>query len=576
MLNMYYTQELHRLREIAAEFARENPALAPMLEEPSSDPDVERLLEGVAFLTGAVREKLDDEIPEIIHDLMRQIWPQALRPIPSATLISFVPDQKISQKLRIASGVHVDSRPVQGTACRFRTCSAVDLHPLTLTHVVYEESGGRHPLIRLSFSMNSGTVARYKPEKLCLHLGGIYHDAAGLYHHLTRDLKEIRLHAEGDEAPFCLGPECLNPLGFSADEALIPWPSNSFDGYRLLQEYFLMPEKFLFVEIKGLDRWTSRSDAKGFDLEFMMNRPCDKTSKPTLKNFVMATTPAVNLFAHPAVPVLVDHRKTDYPVRPGGKDSGAYQVYSIEGISGFVRGAGMTIDFMPFHSFSAGQSEYVYHENLKKNPVRETMDVSVSLTYPPDKGIPDLKNLSFDIMCTNGFLPEILGEGDICVTTANTPEAVRFRNTRKPTVASLPPLGTDILWKLVSLMTVNHLSLSHPKNLKALLRLFVPETHRDRQTRTINQRKIEGILDISAEPANRLVCGLMVQGMNVEITVRQSHFAGRGDVTLFGAVLDRFLGMYAPINTFTRLTITDYDSGEIWIWPERMGDQPLM
>jgi type VI secretion system protein ImpG len=143
-------------------------------------------------------------------------------------------------------------------------------------------------------------------------------------------------------------------------------------------------------------------------------------------------------------------------------------------------------------------------------------------------------------------------------------------------VSAIPALGSDSLWKLTSLLTLNHLSLGHPDHLKALLRLFVTEGRRDRTTRRINERRIEGIRNLMTTPTDRLIGGAMIRGLDIRLTVSLSHFAGLGDVYLFGTLLDRFFGMYAPINTFTRLTVNDIDTGETWTWQERMGDQPLI
>jgi type VI secretion system protein ImpG len=214
MLNPYYLQELRHLRDIAREFSKENPAIAPMLEEPSSDPDVERLLEGVAFLTGAIRQKLDDEIPEIIHDLLRQTWPQALRPLPSATLVAFSPEKQLSETCRIHAGIQVNSLPVSGTVCPFRTCDALDLHPVSIRMITAENPPGGHPLIRISFRLHNQPVSRFRPSRLRLHLGGRYAEAADLYLLLTRNLKNIRIRAKGDTTACVLGPECLSPGGF--------------------------------------------------------------------------------------------------------------------------------------------------------------------------------------------------------------------------------------------------------------------------------------------------------------------------------------------------------------------------
>ena len=125
MFNRYYQQELFNLKELAQEFSRAHPALAPMLSGKTSDPDVERLMEGVAFLAGMLRQKLDDEFPEIVHGLIQLIFPHYLRPIPSTTVVSFTPRANLKESLTIPSGIEIASIPVEGTSCTFRTCGDI-------------------------------------------------------------------------------------------------------------------------------------------------------------------------------------------------------------------------------------------------------------------------------------------------------------------------------------------------------------------------------------------------------------------------------------------------------------------
>ena len=139
MFNKYYQQELNALRELGSEFSRAHPALAPMLSGPASDPDVERLLEGVAFLTGLLRQKLDDEFPEIVHSLTNLLWPHYLKPIPSTTMVAFSPKSTLKQSTRIPAGVHLASVPVGGTSCIYRTTFDVEMHPLTLLDASFQQ-----------------------------------------------------------------------------------------------------------------------------------------------------------------------------------------------------------------------------------------------------------------------------------------------------------------------------------------------------------------------------------------------------------------------------------------------------
>ena len=113
MFNKYYQQQLQNLRELTREFSKVHPAIAPMLSGTTSDPDVERLLEGVAFLTGLLHRKLDDEFPEIIHGLMDIIFPHYLRPIPSTSIVMFFPKPSMRETITVHAGTSLASIPIE-------------------------------------------------------------------------------------------------------------------------------------------------------------------------------------------------------------------------------------------------------------------------------------------------------------------------------------------------------------------------------------------------------------------------------------------------------------------------------
>lgn len=575
MINRYYTEELDLLRQIAREFSHDNPTIAPMLGEPCADPDVERLLEGVAFLTGCIRQKIDDEFPEIIHDLLRQIWPNALRPLPSATLLAFSPMQKLTETRRVPTGNFATTSSDQGMGCQFRTCTDVDVHPLCIRDAIYMAPPGKPPWIRIQFALSIMGVSSFKPGSLRLHLGGNYKEASDLYHLLSTHVKEIMIQAADDENAFRLGPECLVPVGFDSDEALIPWPTHAFEGFRLIQEFFLMPEKYLFFELSGIDSWNTHSNAQDFHVDFVLDKSFEEVVKCSIRSFVLFVTPAINVFPHGAHPVIYDHRKTEYPVSPIELTVGPLQVYSIEKVSGFYSETISGTTFSEYHTYLTGDSPYYYRERLSKHPVTNQVDVSVSIAYNRGKALPPVKSLSFDLLCTNGELAENFAEGEIRFTGEASPEGIEVKNIRKPTVSALPPLGSQALWRLTSLLSMNILSLKRTEDLKSLLGLFVMEGYRDRHHVRINEHKIKGIRGFETKSVDRLIGGALVRGLDMRITLSRSHFAGMGDVYLFGTVISHFLGMYASINTFTRLTISETDSGEILKWKERMGRELL-
>ena len=99
--NRYYQGELSALRQLGRRFCERNPALAPFLGDAGQDPDVERLLEGFAFLTGRLRQKLDDQLPELSHSLMHLLWPNYMRPLPSFSMLQFDPLKRTGPAIRV-------------------------------------------------------------------------------------------------------------------------------------------------------------------------------------------------------------------------------------------------------------------------------------------------------------------------------------------------------------------------------------------------------------------------------------------------------------------------------------------
>jgi len=577
MFNRYFQEELSHLKDMAVEFSKAHPALAPMLSGPTGDPDVERLLEGVAFLTALLREKLDDEFPEIIHELMQLIWPHYLRPLPSTTIVAFSPKPTLKHSLTIPAGIHIGSVPVEGTSCLFKTCYDVELHPLDILEASFVQPPGQAPVIKLLLELRDLKVSDWHPKGLRFFLSGDYASASDLYFLLRYHLKGIGIKPLDDGSPAYLTSEFLRPLGFSTKEALIPYPSHSFPGYQILQEYFILPEKFLFLELVGWDRWQDRGEGSRFEISFELDDLPPQPPRVKKENFLLSATPAINIFPHDADPIRLDHRQTRYLVRPSGTSPSHYQVYSVENVVGYVQGTAEERVYLPFEFFHAHSEDHpVYHLNFGKSAVDQAYNVYLSVAYPHEAGPPVAETLSINLLCTNGSLPEHLQIGDLSVSTSSSPEFAEFRNIRPPTASFVPPLGTDLLWRLLSHLSLNYLSLARPENLRALLELYVFPEGRDRAGILANRKRIAGIENIEARGSDRLVSGILMRGQKIKLSLRQDHFASQGDLFLFGCVLDYFLGCYGSINTYTYLTIEEVLKGDLYKWPARIGEHLLI
>jgi type VI secretion system protein ImpG len=578
MFNRYFQQELDHLRDLGAEFAKMHPAVAPMLSGLSTDPDVERLLEGVAFLTGLLRQKLDDDFPEIIHELFQLIWPHYLRPLPSASIVAFEPKANLKQTVRVPRGVQLASVPVDGTTCLFRTCYDVDVHPLVLEDARLEEKAGRPKTIRLVIALQGMKLEDWQPNSLRLHLSGEIQHAADIYMILRNHLQRIVLKPAGRGESCVLSSDHLQPVGFGAEEALIPYPGQSFPGYRAIQEYFMLPEKFLFMDLTGLDQWRRRGPESRFEIDLELN-PSASCDPPRVRkdNFRLAATPVINLFHSDAEPIRLDHRASEYLIRPASGNIKHYQAYSVESVTGFIQGMAGERIYRPFEMFiSDSDSQPTYHTLIRQSPVRSGFDFYLSVAYPSHRDMPAPETLSIELQCTNGVLPEGLQVGDICNPTSSTPEFLSFSNIRPPTASIPPPMGRNLLWRLLSHLCLNYRSLASGDNLRAILDLYNFEENRDRPAFLANQKRIAGIEAIASRAADSLVGHVIMRGREIQLNMRQDHFAGAGDLFLFGTVLNHFLGSYASINTYTRLLIKEMLKGEVYQWPPRIGDHPLI
>lgn len=580
MFNKYYQEELSYLREMGAEFSKAHPDAAHFLGEAGADPDVERLLEGFAFLTARVRQKLDDEFPEILHDLVEIFWPHYLRPLPSMTVAQFEALPSAAKEARVVpAGAELLSVPVDGTACSFRTIYDVPLYPWTLESVTLRT--GAAPRLALRMRMNEGAGWRKLPPPLPrLHFAGEPAVSRGLYMILRRYVKGISVQPVGAPRETPLPGASVRPVGFAPGEALLPWPAVSFPGFRLLHEYFAFPAKFMFVDVAGLDGLAALPEAKEVDLLFDLTRVPSDMPPVTAANVLLHCAPAINLFAHDATPIRLENERLEYRVIPAGEDPTHYEAYSLDQVTGLLKGSGKTQEYRPLHRFaargSADEARY-YRHRIDRGLVGERLELFLA-PLPPDApgAAPEVETLSIELTCSNGPLPAKLKIGDVRTPGATAPAFAKFRNISPPTRAVAPPLGSGLYWKLLSHLSVNYLSLVDLETLRGTLALYNFRARVDRQAETTLRMLLEGVKRIAASPTTRLLDGAPVRGLKVDVDLDEDGFGGEGEAYLFGALLDEFLGQYVTLNAFCRLTVRGLKAGETHPWPMRTGTRAAL
>lgn len=575
MSGRYYQRELVWLRELAARFADAWPALAPMLGGPTSDPDAERLLEGVAFKIGLLREKLESEFPQVVYEYLQRLIPHYPLHFPAATIVSFGLKPSSADSCVVPAGTQLSSLPLDGTSCIFTTASSVEVHSLRLADVSLSRESVREPAVVLALESGAIPLSEWRPGPVRVSVTGDYVTTTDLFMLLSRHVRSVVVMPARGGSPFVLPPGSLKPVGLESKGSLLPYPPHVFPGFRLLREYFAFPEKFLAFDLCGLEHWQDRGDGTRFIVKFELDTPFTPT-KIRNENFTLFATPAINIFPYEAEPIILDHRSSSHLLRPSAPNPSHYQLFSVNGLSGFSRSTGRERTYAPLDLFRPDTPEHpVYHVVPAKSPLHAGFDMHLSVGMPPGGALPEEETLSVQLTCTNGTLAEGLCVGDVSVVPPGLSGNLSVRNITPIQPGDFPPLEPDLPERFTRHLYLNGLTLGNGANLRSLLELYVFPGNRSEASSAANLKRIAGIGEVSALPCERWVNGVMMTGREIRMKVRQDHFAGPGDMYLFGCVLDRFIGDCAEPNTFTVLILEEALKGESHQWPPRLGRQQL-
>jgi type VI secretion system protein ImpG len=587
-LNKYYKEELRFLREMGKEFAEQNPTLSDFFT-PGVDPDVDRILEGFAFLTGKIRQKLDDEFPEIIQGLLQLLWPHYLRAIPAATIIQFEPIAGMIKNVQtIPAGVSLDSISIDGVRCRFRTCYDLELLPFNLTDVHYTIPTGQLPRISLRLTpMGNIQLHQLTLNHLMIHLFG--QPSYWLYLWLSRYVKNVSIVYKPKTKPdqdlpetrIALYPDCIEPVGFSKNEALLPYPLQSFEGYRLVQEYFAFPAKFFFFRIYGLNQINFKEVENDIEIIVEFSRPLPDSIRLNQEHIRLNCVPAINLFDMDADPIRVEHNKAEYRLRPSVSNPTYYQIYSVNKVNGKTQGSAKEQDYESFYSFrhdlKGGHDKIYYSSHLRENIKSQIMDTYLSFVNSTQTAIiPPSETVDVRTTCINALLPIKLKVGDIREYTDTSPEFATFSNITNVTSEIMHPFGSEVYWKLLSHISVNYMSLADAESLKAILALYNFQSKYDQQKSRGNELRIHGIQRVLSDSIIKMIQGAPVRGLAIKVFFDEKNFDNEGDMFLFASILNEFFSLYASLNSFTTLTAIGIHRKEEYKWPLKLGKKKIL
>jgi len=422
----YYERELTFVRQMGAEFARKYPKIAARLSleaDKCEDPHVERMIEAFAFLAGRLRLKVDDEFPEVTESLLNILYPHYLSPIPSMSIVQFSLDPergKLSTGYLLEKGTQLYSPPVQGTPCRFRTCYPTVLWPLEVASASLEprtppDSRGQWSQAEIKIKLRSlnetpfseltvvGEKGPRPIDSLRFFIDGEPQLVHLLYEAILNKAVRVELRsARGDAqeagakvgiSPVVLPPSCLKPVGFGADEGLLPYSARSFMGYRLLTEYFSFPDKFLFFDVTGVDGAARAGFGQEVEISIFLSNLTPPRATVDAATFELGGAPIVNLFGNIAEPILLNHQQNEYRVTPDIHRQMGTEIYSIDSVTAGDLTTRQFHRFQPFYSFrhspeDAGNETFWYAtrraSHRAEDPGTEVYVTLVDLGFNPN------------------------------------------------------------------------------------------------------------------------------------------------------------------------------------------------
>jgi type VI secretion system protein ImpG len=397
-----------------------------------------------------------------------------------------------------------------------------------------------------------------------------------LHEFLTRRVAAVRITA-GDNAASCDvdAARAVSPCGLSDAESIVPRSSRAFSGYSLLLEYFVYPEKFLFVDLHGFEGLPfMEKSPKAFTYSITFDRDFTPDKPFSKENFRLFCSPAANIFKKDAEPVSVSGLETEYRVIADANYPSSFHCHSIVSVEGIERATGKRSTYESLYAFNIGGAlrQRTFATQYRYSPGGRR-DLYIMLGGHRLGGAGDIReeNLSIEAWCTNGIVPrEEIREGGITNPGTGFPDYVSFANITRPTLPAMPPKNDDYLWMCISHLGSTYTTLSSPDSLKALLHLY------DWSNAEARARRIEAITDVSSKPLERIVNGSALRGVEFTVSLVESQFLDIGDVHLFGQVLKEFLSQYVSVNTFLDLVFVLKPSGDTIRWESLGGKKWLI
>ncbi|WP_332631452.1 type VI secretion system baseplate subunit TssF [Citrobacter sp. ESBL3] len=589
----YYSKELNFLKKYGAIFNKRFPTIAKRLgfiEGVSEDPHVERLIESVALLTAQLQQRLDEDLSEYHKNILETLLPQFIRPVPSVSMVHFThnPDSSTCQQvISVPRHSLLYARTTDGIECRFRTCYSTAILPVELLSAELCSDNYQNDWY-LALKMTSHARQLPKDECLRIHLSGQIRAGYLLYDALLSQVLSLEFHKNGQKITYSQKDICA--VGFSQEECLFADDININPVHSTMLDYAVFPERFLFIDMPLPEEIFIDKDITPVTviIKFTNHDTVKKLSvlypKGNINDIKINCVPVVSLFQHTAAPLLPDNNSHEYILQPELRNHECYEIYSVNHVElkrkkeNGTESCKLDPLFGIRTRYDNTQPELLWQATNKKIVLEHGEVVNTFLSFSEVNGmILDSKTdiITASVTCMNKAIVSQITvgneQGDFSAQVSLP--GVIIKGLMRPRLPVYPPHSDVDHWRLVTQLSLSKLLYSGKQGvdiLKQTLSLYnvVQNQSFSQLVHLLVDLKIENVMG-RLYPDNPLS---LAHGLSVTLIFHRDAY-GQPGFYLFCSVLEKYLGQYAPVNSFIQTTIKIAQDDEYHLdWPKRMGN----
>ncbi|VAL43562.1 type VI secretion protein [Enterobacter kobei] len=589
----YYSKELNTLKHYGIMFSKKFPDIAKRLgfiDGKSEDPHVERLVESFALLTAQLQQRIDEDLPELSLGVLETLMPQAVRPIPSVTVVQCHdnPGASVRQKvLMVPRHTLLHCRESNGDGCRFRTCYPLLILPIQLTSVALVAKNYENDW-QLSLTLLSNASSLPVDASLRIYLAGESDFNQLFYEALLSQVHTLEYCQHDKKLIF--SSEKIKPVGFESENYLCADDLTIDPVHHLIRDYAVFRERFLFIDLPlPPELFVSKipspiSVTVKFNNSFVISKLGGIYQQCNISNIKLNCVPAANLFTLRSEPITPDANIHEYLLNPDVRNKENYEIYSVNNVELKRKQDGITETYSIAPLFSSkllGCSELddLLWQSTRKKILQVGDEVSNTFLSFAETDTFSLNKqtdiISASLVCINkqgiSELTTDNPEGDF-LSQIDLP-GIRICGLMRPRLPIQPQLTNQQQWHLVSQLSLNKTLYSGGDGVKILKKaLEVYNIERNQQFSHMTSLIIDmQVIAISGRlyPDDPLS---IARGLSLTLTFHKTTREHAG-FYLFCSILEKFVGQYAPVNSFIQTTIHIESEDEPHsVWPKRAGN----